>query len=165
MMTNKNKDNKISLLFICLGNICRSPAAEGIMKKIVDEKGMDDRFRIDSAGIGSWHVGQLPDQRMRRHGAQHGYTFDSHARQFKEEDFDRFDYIAVMDHENYLDVTEKARNGDDMKKVICLANYLRNHPRYKTVPDPYYGSDRDFELVIELLEDACNGLLEKLLKG
>ena len=165
MMTNKNKDNKISLLFICLGNICRSPAAEGIMKKIVDEKGMDDRFRIDSAGIGSWHVGQLPDQRMRRHGAQHGYTFDSHARQFKEEDFDRFDYIAVMDHENYLDVTEKARNGDDMKKVTCLANYLRNHPRYKTVPDPYYGGDRDFELVIELLEDACNGLLEKLLKG
>jgi len=165
MMTNKNKDNEISLLFICLGNICRSPAAEGIMKKIVDERGMGDRFRIDSAGIGSWHVGQLPDQRMRRHGALHGYTFDSRARQFKAGDFDRFDYIAVMDHENYADVTDKARNEEDMKKVICMADYLRSHPRYKTIPDPYYGGDKDFELVIELLEDACNGLLDKLVRG
>ena len=154
--------DKRSLLFICLGNICRSPAAEGIMKKMVADRGLSSQLRIDSAGIGSWHVGQLPDSRMRQHGLLHGYTFDSHARQFKQDDFDRFDSIVVMDHDNYNDVATKARNKGDLEKVICMADYLRHHPDNKTIPDPYYGGDRDFELVIELLEDACEGLLDKL---
>lgn len=151
---------QISLLFICLGNICRSPAAEAIMKKMADDRGMTDRLLIDSAGIGAWHVGQLPDGRMRRHGALHGYAIDSRARQFKREDFDRFDLIAVMDHENEYDISQKARNSTDRAKIICMADFLRNHPNYDTVPDPYYGGDKDFELVIELLEDACATLLE-----
>jgi protein-tyrosine phosphatase len=158
------KTDKRSLLFICLGNICRSPAAEEIMKKIAADRGLSDQLRIDSAGIGSWHVGQLPDARMRRHGQMHGYTFDSRARQFKPDDFDRFDYIAVMDHENYGGVAAQARNRGDLEKIICTADYLRHHPNNKTVPDPYYGGDRDFELVIDLLEDACEALLDKLQK-
>lgn len=150
------------LLFVCLGNICRSPAAEGIMKHIVSESNMQDDFLIDSAGIGDWHIGQLPDSRMRRHGSQHGYNFNSHARQICREDFTRFDLIIVMDSDNYRAVTSMAPNAEAKKKVVMMADYLRHHPNYTTVPDPYYGSDRDFELVIELLEDACEGLFQSI---
>jgi protein-tyrosine phosphatase len=156
---------KKKILFVCLGNICRSPAAEGIMKHQVEQQGLADQFCIDSAGIGSWHVGQLPDPRMRQHGKAHGYNFNSHARQIQRDDFDRFDYIIVMDDENLYDVQQKARNTDDRQKIIKLASFLQQHPGQKTVPDPYYGGDKDFELVIELLEDACDGLLRWLLKG
>ena len=153
---------KYSILFVCLGNICRSPAAEGIMKKMVDEAGLSPRLTIDSAGIGNWHVGQLPDSRMRRHGAAHGYKFDSRARQFSTEDFGRFDLIVVMDAENHAAVTAKARNDGDRGKVALMADYLRSHPGQRSVPDPYYGGDRDFEFVIELLEDACATLLDSI---
>ena len=155
---------KIRILFICLGNICRSPAADGIMKQLVSEAGLDDDFLIDSAGIGSWHVGQLPDHRMRRHGLQHGYTFDHRARQFSARDFDRFDFDAVMDQENFHDVSRQARSETDRQKIIRMSDYLRHHPNQRTIPDPYYGNDRDFEYVIELLEDACASLLQELTK-
>ena len=152
------------ILFICLGNICRSPAADGIMRHLVSEQGLGDLFVIDSAGIGSWHVGQLPDHRMRRHGERHGYVFDHHARQFSAADFDRFDLIAVMDQENYYDVSRQARSDADRRKIIKMSDYLQRHPNQQSIPDPYYGGDRDFEYVIELLEDACSGLLQKLTK-
>lgn len=153
---------KKRLLFVCLGNICRSPAAEGIMKHLVEAEGLEEEFFIDSAGIGSWHVGQLPDPRMRKHGLRHGYHFDSRARQIRREDFDRFDYIIVMDNENLYDVSRLARNDEDKKKIVKLADYLRHHPQQKTIPDPYYGGDSDFELVIELLEDALAELLRSV---
>ena len=152
------------ILFICLGNICRSPAADGIMRHLVSEHGLDDQFVIDSAGIGSWHVGQLPDHRMRRCGERHGYTFNHRARQFSAADFDRFDLVAVMDQENYHDVSRRARSDADRQKIIRMSDYLQHHPGQHIIPDPYYGSDRDFEYVIELLEDACSGLLQKLTK-
>ena len=153
---------KQRLLFICLGNICRSPAADGIMHHLVEARGLTDDFYIDSAGIGSWHVGQLPDYRMRRCGERHGYVFDHRARQFSAADFDRFDLIAVMDHENYHDVARQARSAADRPKIIRMSDYLRHHPGQQTVPDPYYGDDRDFEFAVELLEDACEGLLDEL---
>lgn len=153
---------KQRLLFICLGNICRSPAADGIMHHLVEARGLTDDFYIDSAGIGSWHVGQLPDYRMRRCGERHGYVFDHRARQFSVADFDRFDLIAVMDHENYHDVARQARSAADRQKIIRMSDYLRHHPGQQTVPDPYYGDDRDFEFAVELLEDACEGLLDEL---
>lgn len=153
---------KQRLLFICLGNICRSPAADGIMHHLVEARGLTDDFYIDSAGIGSWHVGQLPDYRMRRCGERHGYVFDHRARQFSATDFDRFDLIAVMDHENYHDVARQARSAADRQKIIRMSDYLRHHPGQQTVPDPYYGDDRDFEFAVELLEDACEGLLDEL---
>ncbi|MBR1505953.1 MAG: low molecular weight phosphotyrosine protein phosphatase [Prevotella sp.] len=151
------------ILFICLGNICRSPAADGIMKHLVSERGLTNEFMIDSAGIGSWHVGQLPDSRMRQCGQRHGYTFDHRARQFSAKDFDRFDYIAVMDHENYHDVARQARSSADLQKIIRMSDYLTHHPNQQTVPDPYYGTERDFEFALELLEDACDGLLKALI--
>ena len=156
------KQGKHTVLFICLGNICRSPAAEGIMKSLVEKAGLSDEFEIDSAGIGSWHVGQLPDSRMRKCGAEHGYRFDSHARQFQRSDFQRFDTIVVMDNENYRAINSMASSQADKDKVVRMADFLTSHREYTTVPDPYYGDYSDFELVITLLEDACQGLLDEL---
>lgn len=156
------KHSKHTILFICLGNICRSPAAEGIMKAMVEKEGLTGEFEIDSAGIGNWHVGQLPDSRMRKCGAAHGYRFDSHARQFQRSDFQRFDTIVVMDHENYRAITSMASTQADKDKVVRMADFLTEHREYTTVPDPYYGDESDFELVITLLEDACQGLLDEL---
>ena len=153
------KQGKHTVLFICLGNICRSPAAEGIMKGLVEKAGLSDEFEIDSAGIGNWHVGQLPDSRMRKCGTEHGYRFDSRARQFQRSDFQRFDTIVVMDNENYRAITSMASSQADKDKVVRMADFLTSHRGYNTVPDPYYGDYSDFELVITLLEDACLGLL------
>lgn len=150
------------LLFICLGNICRSPAAEGVMKAYVHRAGRDDEFEIDSAGIGGWHVGQLPDPRMRRHGAARGYKFDSRGRQFARADFARFDYIYVMDNDNYRAVTSMARTAEEREKVVMLTDYLQQHQGAATVPDPYYGDDDDFDYALDLIEDACRGLMEEL---
>lgn len=159
------KSSNHTVLFICLGNICRSPAAEGIMKAMVEDKGIADQFFIDSAAIGPWHIGQLPDIRMRRCGAAHGYCFDSHARQFDKSDFAKFDYIVVMDYDNYRAITRMASCNEDKEKVLCMTDFLRQHRDYTTVPDPYYGDEKDFELVITLLEDAIGGLIETILSS
>lgn len=156
------KSGKHSVLFICLGNICRSPAAEGIMKALVEKQGRSDDFFIDSAGIGNWHVGQLPDRRMRQIASLHGYKLDSRARQFQREDFLRFDTIVVMDNDNYRAITSMATTETDRKKVVRMADYLHHHREYTTIPDPYYGDEADFQTVITLLEDALMGLLGKL---
>lgn len=148
------------ILFVCLGNICRSPAAEGIMRHIVEEKGLSGDIEIDSAAIGPWHVGDLPDPRMRQCGARHGYAFNSRARQLTSADFGRFDLIIGMDHDNIRAIRAKARNAEDEQKIRLMADYLSHHPNYSAIPDPYYGGERGFELVIELLEDACEGLLK-----
>lgn len=154
---------KLKLLFICLGNICRSPAAQGIMQALVDKKGLNEKFFVDSAGIGNWHVGQLPDRRMRTCGARHGYDFNHRARQFRpNEDFNKFDYFLVMDNQNYIDICAMTHDETQKRKVKAFAHYLRNHSRQQDIPDPYYGSISDFEHVIELLEDACSGLLESI---
>lgn len=159
-----DKKKKHTILFICLGNICRSPAAEGIMKAIVAKRGLTDDFEIDSAGLGSWHVGQLPDRRMREAGLSHGYHFDSRARQFSTaRDFDHFDHIITMDNENYDDIMAKARNAEDRRKVSPMASFFRHHPTAMCVPDPYYGDVLGFDIVISLLEDGCEGLLDTIL--
>ncbi len=156
------KRNKISLLFICLGNICRSPAAEGVMRKITGDAGLAGHFHIDSAGIGNWHVGQLPDRRMQTCGQRHGYCFDSHARQICTDDFSRFDLLLVMDRDNYRAVTALAPTHEDARKVHLLTEYLTRNNGADTVPDPYYGGERDFEYALALIEDACRGLLDTL---
>ena len=155
---------KIRILFVCLGNICRSPAAEGIMLHIVNNEGMGNQYQVDSAGLGGWHVGELPDPRMRRHGERHGYDFCSRARKFEPDDFDRFDLIVAMDNANYDEIKSMARSPYDYRKIVMMASYLRHHPTFKAIPDPYYGGDHGFEVVIALLEDACKGLFDVLLK-
>lgn len=155
MITKK----KHSLLFICLGNICRSPAAEGVMKAKVKAAGLSDQFYIDSAGIGDWHVGQLPDSRMRERAARRGYRLDSHARQIRQSDFSDFDLILVMDKGNYRAVTSLAPTSEAKKKVAMLTDYLTAHHGVDVVPDPYYGDLSDFDYALDLIEDACEGLL------
>lgn len=154
------RKKKHSVLFICLGNICRSPAAEGIMKSIVGQNHRTDDFLIDSAGIGAWHVGQLPDSRMRRYGAAQGYDFSSRARQFSRADFGRFDLIVTMDEENFHYISGQATTAEERQQVVRMASFLTQHPGQQTIPDPYYGGSSDFKLVIELLEDACQGLYQ-----
>lgn len=155
---------KKRLLFVCLGNICRSPAAEGVMRKLVDDAALTDEYFIDSAGIGSWHVGQLPDQRMRRCGASRGYDFSSHARQISADDFSCFDLILVMDKENLRIVRGMAPDYDSSQRVRLLASYCTQHPGTTVIPDPYYGDESDFNYALDLVEDACAGLLDNLNK-
>ncbi|MBR3089055.1 MAG: low molecular weight phosphotyrosine protein phosphatase [Prevotella sp.] len=153
---------KYKLLFVCLGNICRSPAAEGIFNHIVSINQKEDLYHAESAGIGHWHVGELPDSRMRTHGKRHGYDFNSRARQFSPKDFDHYDIIVAMDEQNASDIKSMARSPYDLRKIRLMAQYLRHHPMHRYIPDPYYGGDEQFELVIELLEDACMGLFDSL---
>lgn len=163
MNTPTNITPKHRLLFICLGNICRSPAAEGVMKAKVHAAKLDDQFFIDSAGIGDWHVGQLPDSRMCERGARRGYRLDSRARQIRQSDFDDFDLLLVMDRENYRIITSKALDEESRKKVRMLTDYLQEHKNTDIVPDPYYGDLSDFDYALDLIEDACDGLLEQCL--
>ena len=155
----------MDILYVCLGNICRSPAAEAIMKKKLEELWpYSKEVFVDSAGIGSWHEGQLPDRRMREHGARRGYDICSRARQIRREDFAKFDYIFGMDHENMADLKRMARTDEERKKVMCTADFMTRHPGYDTVPDPYYGGAEDFELALDLIEDACDGIINKIFK-
>ena len=158
------KNEKKKLLFICLGNICRSPAAHAVMQHMGDKAHLDNLFSIDSAGIGSWHVGQLPDRRMRELGARRGYLVNHRVRQFDcHTDFDRFDYIIVMDDDNYLDITQQATNDQQRSKVLKMKDYFVTYRGSNSVPDPYYGDAKDFERALDLIEDGCRGLLDHLL--
>ena len=153
---------RFKLLFVCLGNICRSPAAEGIFNHIVSINKKESLYHAESAGIGHWHVGELPDSRMRAHGKRHGYDFNSRARQFSPKDFDHYDIIVAMDEQNASDIKSMARSPYDLRKIRLMAQYLKHHPMHRHIPDPYYGGNEQFELVIELLEDACQGLFDSL---
>lgn len=131
-------------------------------KKLEDRWPLCADVQVDSAGIGSWHEGQLPDRRMRSHGARRGYDISSIARQVRPGDFARFDYIFGMDHENMADLRRLARTDAERAKVMCAADFMTRHPQYDTVPDPYYGGDGDFELALDLIEDACDGIIDRL---
>lgn len=155
---------KYKVLFVCLGNICRSPAAEGIFKKLVKEEGLTDTITVDSAGTSGYHDGELPDLRMRQHGARRGYDFDSYSRMFIEEDFDRFDIILVMDDSNLRNVIRLSPDVESQKKVYRMVEFSERFG-HDHIPDPYYSGAEGFELVLNLLEDACSGLLDKIKKG
>lgn len=153
------KQEKLRLLFVCLGNICRSPSAEGVMKKLVKESGLDHEIEIDSAGILSIHQGELPDPRMRKHASGRGYLLDSRSRPVKISDFYNFDLIIGMDDQNIQDLKKLAPDLESSSKIHRMSEYLSTHV-YDHIPDPYYGGAEGFELVLDLLEDACSGLLE-----
>jgi protein-tyrosine phosphatase len=149
-----------SVLFVCLGNICRSPAAEGVFRKMVTDAGLHQQIVIDSAGTGGWHVGDAPDSRMIRHAQERGYDLrDLEARQIAApEDFKRFDYILTMDDSNLKNVLALDPKGEHHGKVRPLVSFCKIHS-VKEVPDPYYKADEGFEHVLDLIEDACNELL------
>ncbi len=149
----------MTLLFICLGNICRSVAAEGVMNKLVGEAGLSDRICTDSAGLIDYHEGELADERMRRQAARRGINLTHRSRPVSPEDFRRFDLIIAMDEQNIRGLQRIAPSGESMKKVVRMADYLTHH-NATHIPDPYYGTIKDFDHVLDLLEDACAGLLQ-----
>ncbi len=161
-MSETNK--KYNLLFVCLGNICRSPAAQAVMQHLVDERGLSDRFYIDSAGIGGWHIGDLPDKRMRVHARPRGYELTHRARKAQASDFDDFDLIVGMDAANVDDLHLLAPTIEQQDKVVMMGDYIRRFPHYDHVPDPYYEGSEGFELVLDLLEDSCDSLLDQIIK-
>ena len=149
------------ILFICMGNICRSPAAEGIMKHKVQEQDLGHCFYIDSAGMHGWHEGELPDNRMRTHASRRGYALTSHSRPIKYNDFEKFDFIIGMDDGNLQDLKRMAPDSESLRKIHRMTDFCTMH-KADCVPDPYYGGSSGFELVLDLLEDACDGLLDQL---
>jgi len=150
------------VLFVCLGNICRSPAAEGIFDAKVNAAGLENKITIDSAGTSGYHNGELPDARMRQHGSKRGYQFNSRSRQFVVQDFEQFDVIIVMDESNYKDVMRLASNSEQQKKVHRMVEFSQQYPD-DHIPDPYYSGAEGFEYVLDLLEDATEGLLHFLM--
>lgn len=147
-----------SILMVCLGNICRSPLAEGILKSKLPS---NDYF-VDSAGTASYHVGEKPDIRSIETALNHGINITSQrSRQFKVEDFDLFDYIYVMDYSNYDNVIHLARNEEDKNKVKLILNELKSSPTLE-VPDPYYGGESGFENVYKMLDKACNVIAKRI---
>ncbi|HIY47831.1 MAG TPA: low molecular weight phosphotyrosine protein phosphatase [Candidatus Alistipes faecigallinarum] len=150
------------ILFVCLGNICRSPAAEGILRAMAARRGVADRIEIDSAGTYGGHAGQLPDTRMRRAAAQRGYELTHRARQVREEDFERFDRIIVMDDMNYETLHRLAPSRAAAQRIFRMTEFCRRHPGHSYVPDPYYEGHEGFERVLDLLEDGCEGILDSL---
>ncbi len=156
------EDKRKKLLFVCLGNICRSPAAEGVMQYMVESEGLGDRVFCDSAGTYGGHAGERADSRMRRAAAARGYDLQSISRQLRTEDFDRFDMILTMDDSNYERVHRLAPSVEAAQKIFRMTDFCRTHPDATHVPDPYYEGVEGFEKVLDLLEDACAGLLENV---
>ena len=147
-----------SILFVCMGNICRSPTAEGVFRKLVSDAGRDAEFKIDSAGTISFHAGGKADRRMRAAAEGRGYSLDSIARQIKHTDFDHFDLIVTMDDANFDDVS--AMHPGSGARLVRMCDYCEEFDETE-VPDPYYGGEAGFHKVIDILEDACSNLLRQ----
>jgi protein-tyrosine phosphatase len=161
---NDMTDNrKYKVLFVCLGNICRSPAAQGIFEHIVREKGMEGRIEADSAGTYGGHSGSHPDRRMRTAALYRGYGLSHSARQVRGYDFLDFDLIVAMDDRNYEDLMHLAPSVEDSRKIVRMASYLTTH-KISYIPDPYYMGSEGFSLVLDLLEEGCSNLYESIME-
>jgi len=143
----------VRLLFVCMGNICRSPTAEGVMRRLIEDEGLD--IEVDSAGTGGWHVGEPPDERATLAARRRGVTLAGAARQVEASDFRRFDMLVAMDRGNLRELLALAPDDEARAKVRLLVPDA-------DVPDPYYGGDRGFETVLDMVESACRELLDEL---
>ena len=150
------------VLFVCLGNICRSPAAEGVMQALVNERGVSDRIQVDSAGTSGFHIGEPADKRMRAAAERRGFPLTSRSRMVSRRDFSQFDLLIAMDKRNFREL-QKISDGSD-GKIRMLSDYLGDEWP-EEVPDPYYGGDEGFDEVLDMLVAACPELLDELLAG
>ena len=152
------------ILFVCLGNICRSPAAEGVFKQKIKERGLENLFVVDSAGTGGWHVGNLSDPRMRKTALSRGIELTSRSRQIEESDLFKFDQILVMDKDNLEAVKSLTKDHSNSvnSKIRLMLSYSKNS-QLAEVPDPYYGGQNGFDEVLDLLDDAMDGLIDSLM--
>lgn len=153
---------KQRILFVCLGNICRSPAAEAMMQTLADRAGLKNEIFLDSAGTYGGHAGERADARMRRAAAARGIDITHRSRQVREEDFERFDMIIAMDDNNYEALFRLAPSREAQFKIFRFREFLRRHPDWSYIPDPYYEGHEGFELVLDLLEDGCSTLLSEI---
>ena len=150
------------ILFVCLGNICRSPGAEAVFNALIEKNGLENDLQCDSAGTAAYHIGEPADARMRLMGIEQGYNLTGRARRIDpNRDFDQFQYIIGMDRQNIRDLKGIARNKNERKQIFLMTDFCINKS-YDSVPDPYFGGDVGFELVFDILEDACEGLLRKI---
>jgi protein-tyrosine phosphatase len=151
----------VRLLFVCLGNICRSPAAENVMRALVEREGLATRFEIDSAGTAGYHIGKGPDSRMVAAGRRRGLPMTGRARQAKPADFERYDWIFAMDRSNYEDLAALGRRSEASgARLVAFCELCESHA-HDEVPDPYYGGPEGFEEVLDLLEDGCAAFLRR----
>ncbi len=155
---------KTKILFVCLGNICRSPAAEGVFLNLLMKKGLTKKFEIDSAGTGSWHVGQPADARMREAAENRDISLLSISRQITLDDFKYFDLILTMDKDNLFNVEALSKEvNQPIKSIIRPLLSYSKEAKISEVPDPYYGGEEGFDMVLDLLEEACDALLSILI--
>jgi len=152
----------IRVCFVCLGNICRSPTAEGVMAHLVRAAGLEHAVEVASAGTAGYHIGERPDERARTTAQRRGVALPSRAAQFRAADFQRFDYVVAMDHANRDDLLRLARSANDRNRVHLLRRFDPDSSADAEVPDPYYGGPQGFEEVFEICTAACRGLLEHL---
>lgn len=151
----------VKVLFVCLGNICRSPTAQGVFETLVKHEGKQSTIQVDSAGTAAWHVGSSPDPRSMATAANRAYDLShQRARKFEVSDFHEFDYILAMDAENLSNL--KQLKPSSFTGTLCLFLDFAERDDYRDVPDPYYGGDTGFELVLDLIEDASRGLLSHI---
>ena len=154
---------KISVLFVCLGNICRSPAAEAIFINLLEKKGLSHCFIVDSAGTGSWHIGKKADSRMRIAAEKRDINILSRARQITGKDFEKFNYILAMDDSNFINILDlKNRTSSTDFALIKKIQDFRSVFNEQEVPDPYFGGDEGFDYVLDILEDSVNSFLESI---
>lgn len=152
----------VRVCFVCLGNICRSPTAEGVMRKFVEDQGLSRRIQVDSAGTAAYHVGERADRRSRQAARRRGVSLESRARQFGIEDFGIQDYVLAMDRKNLETLENLLIDGDFEGRLSLLLDLDPLAKRGSEVPDPYYGGDAGFEEVLDLCESACLGLIEQI---
>jgi protein-tyrosine phosphatase len=158
-----NKQHKVRVLFVCMGNICRSPTAEGMFRKVVDEAGLTDHIQIDSAGTHAYHIGEPPDQRTLAAAMRRGIDLSyRRGRQVHRRDFDAFDFVLCMDRENHRDLV--AVGGPKANGKLHLFLDFAPHQKQREVPDPYFGGPEGFEQVLDLVEVASQGLLTEMRK-
>ena len=149
------------ILFVCMGNICRSPAAEGILKKYIYREGLNEQFQIDSAGLLDYHEGETYDSRMIDHALKRGYDLKGTSRQFIPDDFKKYDLIIALDNEIFDSIKSLDKKKQFAKRIVKMTDFYSKND-FDEVPDPYYESSKGFELVLNILEDSCKGLLKEL---
>lgn len=150
------------ILFVCMGNICRSPSAEAVFNAKIKDKGLMHKYMCDSAGTIGFHAGEPADSRMKVHASKRGYRLTSISRKVDvRNDFEEFDMIIGMDEDNMMNLTSMAWTKATEAKLFKMTDFCKEN-QYDAVPDPYYGGEKGFELVLDLLEDACEGLIEHL---
>ncbi|MBC8286639.1 MAG: low molecular weight phosphotyrosine protein phosphatase [Nitrospinae bacterium] len=155
-------NSTVEVCFVCLGNICRSPLAQGVFEALVKKEGLQDRIKTSSAGVSGWHAGSPPDVRMQQTARSHGIQLNSRGRQFQASDFQQMDLVLAMDHSN-LDALQQMRPEPELQdKLFLFRSFDPKNDGDLEVPDPYYGGDKGFETVYQMVERTCPKVLQHL---